>query len=74
MDIEPSGFGVVRVLITMITDIEVPDDLIPADIELVGICNNTASIMSAVSEGLKKAGNSREVIDSYRAVGDVRRL
>lgn len=47
-------------------DFTVPDDLIKADLDLVGLDANAMSIMAEVSRALKKAGNSREVIDWYR--------
>ena len=47
-------------------DFTVPDDLIEADLELVGLDGNAMSIIGNVARALKEAGNSREVIDWYR--------
>lgn len=46
--------------------IEVPKDVIPAEVELVGLDGNAHSIIGAVADGLRKAGNSREVIKHFR--------
>jgi len=47
-------------------DIEVPDDLEPAGIQLVGISRDAGSIMSAMSTALRKVGNPTWMIDLYR--------
>jgi hypothetical protein len=46
--------------------IETPDNLIPADIDLVGIDGNAFSVMGTVIKGLKSAGNEDSVIKSYQ--------
>jgi hypothetical protein len=48
-------------------EITTPDDLVPADVELVGLDGNAGSIMAAVSRGLRQAGNPPEVIEAFCA-------
>jgi hypothetical protein len=43
-----------------------PADLIPAELNLVGIDGNAGSIIGEVARALKKAGNSRATIDAVR--------
>lgn len=52
---------------TVADGIEVPDDLIAAGIELVGVDGNAGSIMAAVSGALKRAGNPTWMIDLFRS-------
>jgi hypothetical protein len=47
-------------------ELKVPDDLIPAEVDLIGIDGNAFSIIGTVARALKKAGNTREVCDWYR--------
>jgi hypothetical protein len=46
-------------------DFEVHEDLLPVDMELVGIDSNAGVIMGTVARALRKAGNSKEVVDWY---------
>jgi len=45
--------------------IEVPDELEPADIQLVGIDGNAAAIMGTMARALRNAGNPKWMIDLY---------
>lgn len=47
--------------------IQTPDNLIPANIELVGLDGNAFSVIGAVATGLRRAGNDKAVIDAFRA-------
>ena len=47
--------------------VETPENLIPADVELVGLDGNAFSIMGAVIKGLKAAGNGADIVDAYQA-------
>ena len=49
-----------------VDDIQTPDGLIRPTVELLGQDGNAFAVMGAVARALHKAGNSREVIDSYR--------
>jgi hypothetical protein len=40
-------------------------DLIPADVELVGVDGNAFAVMAAVARGLRNAGNPKVVIDAF---------
>lgn len=44
----------------------VPDDLIPCEVELIGLDGNTGALMGTLALALEKVGNSREVIDRFR--------
>jgi hypothetical protein len=46
-------------------DFEVHEDLVPADMDLIGMDSNAMHIMGAVSRALKDAGNSKDVINWY---------
>jgi hypothetical protein len=48
-------------------DIEVPDDLNPAEIELVGIDGNAGAIMGAVARALRNADNPKWMVDLFYA-------
>ena len=41
-------------------------DWINPELDLVGVDGNALSVVGYVAQGLKDAGNSREVIDTYR--------
>jgi hypothetical protein len=43
-----------------------PSEVLDEEVTLLGVDSNMGSIMSYVTGKLKKAGNSREVIDGYR--------
>lgn len=47
--------------------IDVPANLIPADVELEGLDSNAFSIIGAVARGLRRAGNDKEVVDAFTA-------
>lgn len=47
--------------------IEVHPDTIPADVELIGVDGNAGAVMGTVARGLRKAGNTEEVINAFRA-------
>jgi hypothetical protein len=49
-----------------IQDITLPDDLVAPGIELVGLDGNAFGVLGAMARGLKDAGNSKAVVDSYR--------
>jgi hypothetical protein len=49
-----------------IQDITLPDDLVAPGIELVGLDGNAFAVLGAMARGLKDAGNSKAVVDSYR--------
>ena len=49
----------------MTLDFEVPDELIPCNLELEGMDGNAGAIIGNVRRGLRDIGNSREVIDWY---------
>jgi hypothetical protein len=46
--------------------IDTPENLIPADVELVGIDGNAFSVMGEVIGGLRAAGNEASVIEAYQ--------
>lgn len=48
------------------TDIELPEGLIYPDVDFDGMDGNAMMIVGAVANALRKAGNSREVVDNYR--------
>lgn len=52
--------------VTMVGDIEVPDDLEPAKVNLLGMNGGAGTVMSYVSNGLKEAGNETWMIDLFR--------
>jgi hypothetical protein len=58
--------GVSEVSTKNTDEIQVPDELIRPTVELLGRDGNAGAIMATVARALRKAGNSREVIDSYR--------
>lgn len=45
--------------------IATPDDLIRPNVALVGEDGNAFAIMGRVQKALQRAGNSKEVVDSY---------
>lgn len=45
--------------------IDTPQDLIPADVELDGLDGNAMVVIGAVTRGLRRAGNSPEVISAF---------
>jgi len=47
-------------------EIEVPVDLVPAEIELVGTDGNAGSIMGKITGALKRADNPTWMIDLFR--------
>lgn len=48
-------------------DIEVPAELEPARVELVGLNGGAGHVMAAVANGLKQAGNEKWMIDLFRS-------
>lgn len=46
--------------------IEVPIDLVPAEIELVGVDGNAMNIMGAITRGLKDQKNPSWMLDLFR--------
>lgn len=44
---------------------DTPAGLIPADVELEGLDGNAIVIIGAVSRGLRRAGNSKDVLDAF---------
>jgi hypothetical protein len=46
--------------------IQVPDDLVPAEVELVGVDGNAGSIMAAITRPLKRKGNPTWMIELFR--------
>jgi hypothetical protein len=50
-----------------VKEIVLPDDLIVPEVELVGHDSNALAIIGTVARALKRAGNSREVVDGFRA-------
>lgn len=45
--------------------IDLPADLIPADVDLVGVDGNAFMVVGAVRAGLRKAGNPPEVLEQF---------
>jgi hypothetical protein len=45
--------------------IEIPDGLIPGDLDLTTVDGNAFMVMGAVGWSLRRAGNSQEVIDAF---------
>lgn len=45
--------------------INTPENLIKPEVELVGIDGNAFSIIGTVQSALSRAGNDKEVIDSF---------
>lgn len=46
--------------------IRTPENLIPAEVDLVGIDGNAGSIIGTVARALKRAGNDTATIDAFR--------
>lgn len=44
-----------------------PEGFIPADVDLSELDGNALGIIGTVARELKRAGNSRDVIDAFRA-------
>lgn len=46
--------------------VELHPDWINPEVDLVGVDSHSASIMGTVTDALRRAGNSTEVINAYR--------
>jgi len=49
-----------------VKEINIPKDLIPAKISLVGVPTNSGAILDTVARALQKEGNPIDILDSYR--------
>jgi hypothetical protein len=44
----------------------IPTDLIPAELDLVGMDGNAFAVIGSVTGALKRAGNSPEIVNAVR--------
>jgi hypothetical protein len=49
-----------------VDDVVIPDDLIPPEVEIVGIDGNAGALMGHIAQAMKAAGNPTEMIDRFR--------
>lgn len=48
------------------SEFNLPEGWVDPGVQLLGVDNNAFAIMGTVTRGLKRAGNSQEIIDRYQ--------